>query len=90
MQNQRFMTITPATPSTKKVNYGRPLMRKLVAQAKNLGISVDFHIDADGRYVVKTSRDIYVPPTAAAACHLVMGMIDFSISLNTALFPTKQ
>jgi len=75
---------------SRKVNYGRPLLRCLVQEANEMGISVDFHIDKDGRYVIKTPHDINVPPTAASACFFVKGMIALAEVKQNSLFPESR
>lgn len=88
MQGSRFATVKPAVVLAK-VNYGRPLMRKLVGEANSLGIAVSFYNDQDGRYVIKTTNGVSFPPTAAAACHFVMGMIELAKIRHACLFPNS-
>jgi len=60
---------------TTKISYGRPMLKKLVDHANNLGIQVSFYINQEGKYVLTDREKTRVPPTAACACHYVMGMI---------------
>jgi hypothetical protein len=85
VQGSRFMTVGPATP---KVNYGRPLLRNLVATANAMNINVSFIIDMDRHYVVKFNNRNYYPPTAAAACWFVEGIIE--LQKSKALFPSDS
>lgn len=64
--------------SNIKKTFGRPLLKKLVVEAQSLGVSVDFHIDMNGHYIVRTARAASPAPTAAAACYFVRGMIDLA------------
>ena len=91
MNEKRFIIPGPAVcpQPTKKVSYGRPLLRKLVREASLLGITVNFYIDEDGQYIIRTIRDMYAPPTAAAACHFVMGMIELA-RVRHMLFPSDS
>jgi len=56
--------------------YGRPALKKLVEEARQLNIAVDFFINSDGEYVIITAGGKTYPPTAAAACFFVAGMVD--------------
>lgn len=60
-------------------NYGRPYLRRLVQTARQLDIKVSFHNNEDGKYIITTANGVRRPPTAAAACHFVLGMIDVSM-----------
>jgi hypothetical protein len=66
----------------KKNSYGRPMMKKLVTQANALGNKVKFHINEDGKYVINDGEQIIKPPTAAAACHFLMGMVSSAKNLK--------
>lgn len=56
--------------------YGRKMLKELCTMANSKGIKVSFHTDEDAKYVIKRGHKRYRPPTAAAACHYVQGMID--------------
>ena len=58
-----------------KINYGRPLLKRLVSDANSLGNMITFHINEDGNYVIRDGHTVCKPPTAVAACHFVMGVI---------------
>jgi hypothetical protein len=61
-----------------KKTYGRPALKKLVEAANMLNIAVDFYINRDGEYVITTGANKVFPPTAAAACFFVSGMINLA------------
>jgi len=50
-------------------------MRALCANARELGINVDYSIDSKGLYSVVYKNVSNITPTAAAACCFVMGMM---------------
>jgi len=58
-----------------KINYGRPFLKKLVNDANLLGNRISFHINEDGKYVIRDGHKVCHPPTAVSACHFVMGVI---------------
>ena len=60
---------------TEKTSYGRPLMKSLAEQAKAMGNTVSFYINENGKYIINDGTSLHRPPTAAAACHFMMGMI---------------
>jgi len=62
----------------KVKTYGRKKLKELCIVANEKGIKVSFHTDEDAHYVIKRGGKRYHPPTAAAACHYVQGMIDVS------------
>jgi N-acetylglutamate synthase-like GNAT family acetyltransferase len=64
------------TKKEKTKTYGRKMLKDLCAVANEKGIKVAFHINQDAKYVITRGRKSYNPPTAAAACHYVQGMID--------------
>ena len=55
--------------------FGAPRMRALCANARELGINVDYSIDSKGKYSVLYKNVSNTTPTAAAACCFVMGMM---------------
>ena len=55
--------------------FGAPRMRALCANARELGINVDYSINSDGKYCVIYKNINNTTPTAAAACCFVMGMM---------------
>ncbi len=55
--------------------FGAPRMRALCANARELGINVDYSINSDGKYCVIYKNVSNITPTAAAACCFVMGMM---------------
>jgi hypothetical protein len=71
----------------KHKTYGRPMLKDLIMQARELGIEVSFYKDMDENYVIvhkvvvgsgpnSTVKDEeHRPPHAAAACWMVKGMI---------------
>ena len=61
-----------------KTNYGRPFLKKLVNHANSLGNRISFHINEDGKYVIRDGHSLCKPPNAASACHFVMGVISAS------------
>jgi hypothetical protein len=61
-----------------KVSYGRPLLKKLTEQARRLGNNIGFYIDDSGKYVIRDGLEIHRPPTAAAACFFMKGVISSS------------
>lgn len=60
----------------KVKTYGRKMLKRLCVTANAKGIKISFHTDEDAKYVIKRGHKRYHPPTAAAACHYVQGMID--------------
>ena len=60
----------------KTKTYGRRMLKELCETAREKGIMVSFSIDENAKYVLKRGKKKYNPPTAAAACHYVKGMID--------------
>lgn len=61
-----------------KENYGTPLMRRLVNEARTLGIKVNANRDLDGIWTIIHEGEEYIIPKkggAAAACWCVRGMI---------------
>ena len=60
---------------SKKVSYGRPLMKKLADQANDLGNTVSFHINENGKYIINDGSKIHRPPNAVSACHFMFGML---------------
>ena len=59
----------------KNLSYGRPLLKKLTAHANQLGCPVQFHINADGKYVINDGNHLHYPPSATTACHFLMGIV---------------
>ena len=64
---------------TTKLSYGRPFMRKLMKNANSLGNNITFYTNEDGKYVINDGKHIHKPPTAASACHFLMGVISASM-----------
>jgi hypothetical protein len=60
----------------KVKTYGRKMLNDLCETANKKGVKVSFHIDQSAKYVIKLGKKRYNPPSAAAACHYVKGMID--------------
>jgi hypothetical protein len=60
----------------KTKTYGRKMLQELCRSARKNGIMVYFSIDENAKYVINLGEKRYNPPTAAAACHYVKGMID--------------
>jgi hypothetical protein len=58
-----------------KVN-GRKMLKKLCGTAKEKGIPIGFHINENAKYVLTRGKRKLQMPTASAACHFVMGMIE--------------
>ena len=61
-----------------KTSYGRPMMKSLVDRAKAMGNTVSFYINENGKYVINDGSEVHRPPTAAAACHFMLGMVSAS------------
>ena len=65
-----------------KGSYGRPMMKALTQKANDLGNKVRFHINEDGKYVINDGEKMIKPPSAAAACHFLMGMVSSARNLK--------
>ena len=59
----------------KSKNFGTTMMRELISKAAKLGITVDFVIKSDGKYIIDYGKEGYVAPTAAAACFFIFGIM---------------
>lgn len=66
----------------RKGSYGRPMMKALTEKANALGNTVKFHINEDGKYVINDGEQVIKPPSAAAACHFLMGMVSSARNLK--------
>lgn len=57
--------------------FGTPMMRKLCAESRELGIEMDFYRDSSGKYHVwhENRDDEIIPGKAITACHYMMGVI---------------
>jgi len=66
----------------RKGSYGRPRMKELTEKANALGNTVKFHINQDGKYVINDGEQVIKPPSAAAACHFLMGMVSSARNLK--------
>jgi hypothetical protein len=79
---QKDERILKMPDDSKKLTYGRPLMKKLTEQANDLGNTVSFHINENAKYVINDGTKLHRPPTAVTACHFMMGIIAASKTLK--------
>ena len=61
---------------SKQSLYGRKALKDLCSTAKEKGIPIGFHTNEDAKYVLTRGKKKITMPTAAAACHFVMGMLE--------------
>jgi hypothetical protein len=76
---ERILTMSD---DSKKGSYGRPMMKALAQKANDLGNKVKFHINEDGKYIINDGEQVIKPPSAAAACHFLMGMVSSARNLK--------
>jgi len=62
-------------PTKVKVN-GRKRLKGLCDTAKQKGIPIGFHTNEEAKYVLVRGKRKLTMPTASAACHFVMGMLE--------------
>jgi hypothetical protein len=77
---------------TIKTTYGKPLARKLVAELKSLGVDAYANSDINGQWHVYFNNEDFTPPNAAAACYMLMGILEHakaSLSANLELLKNK-
>ena len=60
----------------KSKTFGRKMLRDLCKIANEKGIKIGFHINQDAKYVLVRGKKKNAMPTASAACHFIMGMIE--------------